>query len=449
MSLEPFDRLDAVAVPIAQPNVDTDQILPARYLQKPRADNFGDYLFRDLRFGRTASEQPGFVLNQAPYRDGRIVVAAAQLRLRLVARACGLGAVRLRLPRRDRAELRRHLLLERAEERVAADRAARAGGRLRMLEAIADARRAAGWRSTSKRRRCSRPTAPRTPSTIDAVLEALPAEGPRRARLHAEPRRPDRRLRASLRADEFLTAATAGSTHSQGLRQWHEGPGSAGRRHRPGSDGAGRQGADGRRRQQRRLRADRGADRRRGRRRRGRSSACRPRSTWRARPTRILFGAAGIPGDEAIPYEMRPGASPAAAAQGARSVRQFPARLPVPGADRRLDAEAGGRRRPRPDDPARADRRPLLRRAARLPRHGRAASAKASTRCVYSEPEVERIAHVAFRTARGRRRKVCSVDKANVLETMQLWREVVTRVGARVSRRRAHAPVRRRRLDAC
>ncbi len=47
----------------------------------------------------------------------------------------------------------------------------------------------------------------------------------------------------------------------------------------------------------------------------------------------------------------------------------------------------------------------------------------------YSEREVERIARVAFDTARKRRRKVCSVDKANVLETMQLWREVVTRVG--------------------
>ena len=47
----------------------------------------------------------------------------------------------------------------------------------------------------------------------------------------------------------------------------------------------------------------------------------------------------------------------------------------------------------------------------------------------YSESEVERIAHAAFRAARKRRRKVCSVDKANVLETMQLWREVMTRVG--------------------
>ncbi|HZN86502.1 MAG TPA: 3-isopropylmalate dehydrogenase [Burkholderiales bacterium] len=47
----------------------------------------------------------------------------------------------------------------------------------------------------------------------------------------------------------------------------------------------------------------------------------------------------------------------------------------------------------------------------------------------YTEPEIERIAHVAFRTARERRRKVCSVDKANVLETMQLWRETVARIG--------------------
>ncbi len=47
----------------------------------------------------------------------------------------------------------------------------------------------------------------------------------------------------------------------------------------------------------------------------------------------------------------------------------------------------------------------------------------------YSESEIRRIAHVAFRAARKRQRRVCSVDKANVLETTQLWREVVTEVG--------------------
>jgi 3-isopropylmalate dehydrogenase len=47
----------------------------------------------------------------------------------------------------------------------------------------------------------------------------------------------------------------------------------------------------------------------------------------------------------------------------------------------------------------------------------------------YSEPEIERIARVAFELARSRRRKVTSVDKANVLESSRLWREVVVRVG--------------------
>jgi 3-isopropylmalate dehydrogenase len=47
----------------------------------------------------------------------------------------------------------------------------------------------------------------------------------------------------------------------------------------------------------------------------------------------------------------------------------------------------------------------------------------------YSESEVARIGHVAFETARKRRKKVCSVDKSNVLETSALWREVMIRVG--------------------
>jgi 3-isopropylmalate dehydrogenase len=47
----------------------------------------------------------------------------------------------------------------------------------------------------------------------------------------------------------------------------------------------------------------------------------------------------------------------------------------------------------------------------------------------YSEPEIRRIAHAGFRAALRRGRKLCSVDKANVLETSQLWREVVSAVG--------------------
>ncbi len=47
----------------------------------------------------------------------------------------------------------------------------------------------------------------------------------------------------------------------------------------------------------------------------------------------------------------------------------------------------------------------------------------------HSEDEIARIAHAGFKAARGRRGKLCSVDKSNVLETMQLWREVVIEVG--------------------
>jgi 3-isopropylmalate dehydrogenase len=48
----------------------------------------------------------------------------------------------------------------------------------------------------------------------------------------------------------------------------------------------------------------------------------------------------------------------------------------------------------------------------------------------YDEDQVARIAHVGFQTARARGRRLCSIDKANVLETSQLWRDVVIEVSA-------------------
>ena len=73
--MEPLRHLDAVALPVARPNVDTDQIVPARYLQKPRTDDFGQYLFRDVRFRANGEEVADFVLNRPEYRTARIVVA--------------------------------------------------------------------------------------------------------------------------------------------------------------------------------------------------------------------------------------------------------------------------------------------------------------------------------------------------------------------------------------
>jgi 3-isopropylmalate/(R)-2-methylmalate dehydratase small subunit len=73
--MDPVARLRAHALPIDRPNVDTDQIVPARYLQKPRSAPFGDFLFRDLRFDADGAEKPEFVLNQPFYREARILVA--------------------------------------------------------------------------------------------------------------------------------------------------------------------------------------------------------------------------------------------------------------------------------------------------------------------------------------------------------------------------------------
>jgi 3-isopropylmalate/(R)-2-methylmalate dehydratase small subunit len=75
--MEPFARVTAVAVPIDLPNVDTDRVIPARFLRKDRSvPGYSSFLFHDVRFGADGAERPEFILNQAPYRSARIVVAA-------------------------------------------------------------------------------------------------------------------------------------------------------------------------------------------------------------------------------------------------------------------------------------------------------------------------------------------------------------------------------------
>jgi len=72
--MEPFRRLDAVAMPMGTPNVDTDQIIPARFLWRARNDGWGQLLFNDLRFNDDGSEKPQFALNRAEYRPAKILV---------------------------------------------------------------------------------------------------------------------------------------------------------------------------------------------------------------------------------------------------------------------------------------------------------------------------------------------------------------------------------------
>lgn len=73
--MTPFTALDAVAVPLPLAQCDTDQIVPARFLSRRRAEGYAEQLFHDLRFGVDGQINEAFVLNQPAYRDARILVA--------------------------------------------------------------------------------------------------------------------------------------------------------------------------------------------------------------------------------------------------------------------------------------------------------------------------------------------------------------------------------------
>ena len=72
----PFTTLTAAAVPMDLPNIDTDRVIPARFLLKPREAGYQQFFFHDVRFNADGSERPEFVLNQPAYRAAKILVTA-------------------------------------------------------------------------------------------------------------------------------------------------------------------------------------------------------------------------------------------------------------------------------------------------------------------------------------------------------------------------------------
>jgi len=73
--MEKFVRLTAKACPLVLPNVNTDQILPGRYLRLPRSPELGHLLFQDLRRDAADNLRPDFPLNAPAWRDARILLA--------------------------------------------------------------------------------------------------------------------------------------------------------------------------------------------------------------------------------------------------------------------------------------------------------------------------------------------------------------------------------------
>jgi 3-isopropylmalate/(R)-2-methylmalate dehydratase small subunit len=74
--MEKFTKLTGAACPINQSNLNTDQILPARFLKRTRAMGFGKVLFHDLRFDSEGREKSDFPLNKPTWRKSTIVVSA-------------------------------------------------------------------------------------------------------------------------------------------------------------------------------------------------------------------------------------------------------------------------------------------------------------------------------------------------------------------------------------
>jgi 3-isopropylmalate/(R)-2-methylmalate dehydratase small subunit len=73
--MDKFVHLTAIAAPLNVANVDTDKIIPARFLKTIKRSGLGKSLFADMRYNADGAEKPEFVLNQEKYRKAEILIA--------------------------------------------------------------------------------------------------------------------------------------------------------------------------------------------------------------------------------------------------------------------------------------------------------------------------------------------------------------------------------------
>ncbi len=74
--MEKFTNLTAMACPLDMASVDTDQLIPARFMTRSRAEGYGRFLLHDLRFAGDGTQKPDFVLNQPRFAGAQIMVSA-------------------------------------------------------------------------------------------------------------------------------------------------------------------------------------------------------------------------------------------------------------------------------------------------------------------------------------------------------------------------------------
>lgn len=72
--MDKFTVLTGTAAPLPQENIDTDKIIPARFLKTTKRSGLGVHAFDSMRYNADGSENPDFILNQAPYRKSQILI---------------------------------------------------------------------------------------------------------------------------------------------------------------------------------------------------------------------------------------------------------------------------------------------------------------------------------------------------------------------------------------
>lgn len=75
--MQPFTKVTGVAAPLDLANIDTDKIIPARFLRRLREPGYEKLAFHDIRFDANGKDRPDFILNQEPYRKAKVLIAGA------------------------------------------------------------------------------------------------------------------------------------------------------------------------------------------------------------------------------------------------------------------------------------------------------------------------------------------------------------------------------------